>query len=100
MAAVVLVCFLIGAALGLRFKVLALLPATGSVLAIVVAEELTRGDASWQVLISAMAVAAVLQAGFFVGSVVAATFAGGLRGQLRREPQERRPTRNLVKPIT
>jgi hypothetical protein len=98
MAAAIVVSLLIGAALGLRFKVLILVPATGLVLAIVVAEEAARGDGRWQLLISSVAVAYALQFGFIVGGCVA-TFTGGLLGKLPAEAPEQRRTRNIVKPI-
>ena len=64
------VAFLIGAALGLRFKVLILVPATGIALIGILASGLIGGTRVIDIMIVAALVAACLQFGYISGNFV------------------------------
>jgi hypothetical protein len=61
---------LIGATLGLRFKVFVLLPATFLSLLVILSAGIAHGDSYWSVLLSATFVIAALQIGYLAGSAV------------------------------
>jgi hypothetical protein len=59
-------CFLAGALLAQRFKILVLIPATA--LAIVVDAGMDRGNTIWQIVIAATLTTCCMQVGYFVGA--------------------------------
>jgi hypothetical protein len=69
MAPFVLSALLIGAALGIRFKVLVLLPAVASICTTVLAVRLARGDESFSIAITMIAAASSLQIGYLSGAL-------------------------------
>ncbi len=78
-----LISLLAGAALGLRFKVLVLVPAIALTLLMAAGTGLGGGDSLWTVLLMAAAAGASLQIGYFGGAIIryvmATTRIGGLR---------------------
>jgi len=63
-------CILTGVLLGLRFKVLVLVPATAICIFLVLVVALSsRSDASWTIIIAVLA-AALLQFGYLVGIAI------------------------------
>ncbi len=71
---------LIGAVLGLRFKVLVLVPVMVFALAIVAVDGIARGDSVWQLVAAMVVVATSVQLGFLGGSAVSAWRAAGHGG--------------------
>jgi hypothetical protein len=69
MAIFILCCALTGGVLGLRFKVLVLVPAIGLALVVTVFVGIARGDGDWAILGTAAAVATVLQIGYLAGTL-------------------------------
>jgi hypothetical protein len=65
-----LMAVLTGLVLGLRFRMLVLLPAICGGLAIIVVDGTARGDGFPQLAFVTVATAAALQLGYFLGSVV------------------------------
>ena len=70
MLALIAIAALVGATLALRFKVLALVPTTVFLLAIVAIGFVFRGDPIWWVGVVMSATAASLQLGYFVASLL------------------------------
>jgi hypothetical protein len=70
MLALFAIAALVGATLALRFKVLALVPTTVFLLAIVAIGFVFRGDPIWWVGVVMSATAASLQLGYFVASLL------------------------------
>jgi len=56
--------------LGLRFKVLILVPVTGFAWAIVAVDGIARGDSVWQLAIAMVVVATSVQLGYLGGGVL------------------------------
>jgi hypothetical protein len=75
-----LISFLVGAALGQRFKVVVLLPASAMALLIAVRTGVTQAQTVWTIILLAAAAATCLQIGYFVGiyfhHVLTAAFPG------------------------
>lgn len=65
MLMLLLICLLIGAVLGQRFKVLILIPAM--VLAVTAAAEVTYAGTFWQILGAVLVATTSLQIGYFAG---------------------------------
>jgi len=65
-----LISLLAGAALGMRFKVLVLVPAIGFTLLVAAGTGLGRGDSLGTVLLMAAAAVASLQIGYFGGGII------------------------------
>ena len=65
-----LLMLLIGCALGLRFKVLVLLPAMGLVWMAYLAVGLSRSDGVSMILVAGMLAAICLQVGYLVGAMI------------------------------
>jgi hypothetical protein len=81
----IVVCLLIGMAVGLRFKVIFILPMSLVTVVVVVAVEALRHQSTWTIIAVAFASLVSLQIGYFVGS-----FAVGAREQTKaQEPVER-----------
>jgi hypothetical protein len=62
-----MVSLLVGAALGQRFKVLVLMPATAIVLVLAVGTGVTQARTAWSIVLMAAAAATCLQIGYLVG---------------------------------
>jgi hypothetical protein len=62
-----------GAILGLRFRMLILIPAVGVEFAAVLADGIAGGNGPWWIALAMIAVAASTQVGYFAGSVVSAS---------------------------
>ena len=77
MLAIIAIAALVGATLALRFKVLALVPTTALLLAIVAISLVIRGDAIWWVGVVVFATAASLQFGYFAASLLRMLFGKG-----------------------
>jgi hypothetical protein len=74
-----LMAVLIGAALGLRFRLLALLPVICGGLAIIVVDSVARGG-GFQLAFAMVATVAVLQLGYFLGNVAVDTLSAATVG--------------------
>jgi hypothetical protein len=61
---------LVGAVLGLRFKVLVLVPVICVALAIVLVDGIARGDGLWWLALAMVVIATSLQLGYILGIVV------------------------------
>jgi hypothetical protein len=61
---------LVGAVLGLRFKVFVLVPVICGALVIVVGDGIARGDAIWRLAFSMIMIVTALQLGYFLGNVI------------------------------
>jgi hypothetical protein len=79
MLALIAIAALVGATLALRFNVLALVPTTIFLLAIVAIGPLVRGDAIWWVGVMMFATAASLQLGYFGASLLRIVLPGNGR---------------------
>jgi hypothetical protein len=66
----VLIGILLGAVLGLRFKVLVLVPVICAALPVVVVAGIARGDGLWQLVLAMIVIATFLQLGYVLGIVV------------------------------
>jgi len=64
---IVVVGVLAGIALGLRYKVLILVPAVTCAMVIAVAVGLVRADHFWPIVLAMVALAVAIQFGYFVG---------------------------------
>jgi hypothetical protein len=84
MTMLILCCALAGAVLGLRFKVLVLVPAIALAVLTVVVGGVARADGAWAIVGAAAAVATVLQIGYLAGTLTRFAIAGA-RGA-RRAP--------------
>lgn len=71
MSTLILAVFLTGALLGIRFKVLVLIPATGFVMIAVVCVGILRSDSASTVFLQAMLVWSCLQMGYVCGVALA-----------------------------
>jgi hypothetical protein len=61
---------LIGAVLGLRFKVFVLVPVICGASAVVVIGGIARGDTLWRLAFTMVVIATALQMGYFLGNVI------------------------------
>ena len=73
MMLIAMTVMLIGAVLGLRFKVFVLLPATVLSLAASLCAGIAHSDSPWSILLTAALALATLQIGYLAGSVVNAS---------------------------
>jgi hypothetical protein len=78
MALLITVAFLLGALLGIKFRVLILIPALGATVPAVVATGIARGDAAWAILITLAAAFSSLQVGYLCGATTQCAFANSL----------------------
>ena len=69
MVIVILLMFCLGAALGMRFKVLILIPAIGLACIAALAEGIARGDSAFAIVIAAVVASSCLQIGY-LGSIL------------------------------
>jgi len=70
MMILILLSVLVGAVLGLRFRVFVLVPVICGALAIAVVDGLARGDGLWRLVLAMIMIAASLQLGYILGIVV------------------------------
>jgi hypothetical protein len=70
-----MISLLIGAALGLRFKVFILVPVIGLALAMVAVNG--AGDGTWQLVVTMVVVATFLQLGYLGGSILQSAVCAG-----------------------
>ena len=77
-------CALAGAVLGMRYKVLALVPAIGLALMMVLISAIARGDGIWAILGAAAAAGTALQIGYLAGTLIRFAMAGARGARLRR----------------
>jgi membrane protein DedA with SNARE-associated domain len=61
------VSLLVGAVLGQRFKVMALMPATAIVLVLAVATGVTQAQTAWSIVLMVAAAATSMQIGYLIG---------------------------------
>jgi hypothetical protein len=76
----IVVCVLIGMAVGLRFKAFFVLPLSLATVAVVVVVEAARNQSTWMIIAAAVASVISLQIGYLVGS-----FAVGAREQVKAQ---------------
>src|ERR1700676_385273 len=67
---IIAVPWLVGAALSLRFRVFALVPAISFMLVLVAAAEISRGGTAWSTVATVLLVTISAELGYFVGSSV------------------------------
>jgi len=83
MVILALISLLAGVVLGLRFKVLVVVPASTATLLVAVGIGLGRADSLWTIVLMAEAAVASLQIGYLAGGIIgyvlAAVRIGGLR---------------------
>jgi hypothetical protein len=72
MLTLTIVTILVGAVLGLRYKVFTLLPAVMFVLAFVIGVDVARGAGIWRIALDMMVATTALQLGYAGGSAFAA----------------------------
>jgi hypothetical protein len=74
MLALTIISFLIGVILGLRFKVIVLVPAFGLALALIAVSGIVMEEGLWRPVSTAVAVATFLQLGYICGSILRIAF--------------------------
>jgi hypothetical protein len=89
MAAIASICFLFGAVLGLRFKLLILVPAIGFSVLVVTANGIVIGESLWRLALAAVVAATAIQLGY-VGGTVAQLFFRSASASLRSSAHRRR----------
>jgi hypothetical protein len=70
MVILMVIGILVGTVLGLRFKVLVLVPVSCVALPIVVVDGIARGDELWRLALAVIVIATSLQLGYILGNVV------------------------------
>jgi hypothetical protein len=86
MSTLILLVFLTGAVLGLRFKVLILAPAIGLALIVVVAMAIARGDGVASILLAGALASVCLQVGYLGGILTRYTMTlARVRSRTRRD---------------
>jgi hypothetical protein len=94
-----IISFLIGVALGLRFKVLILVPAIGLALAMVAVHGIVVEDGVWRLVGTMVVVATFIQLGYLGGSVlhsvIGASRAADYSGASKRTSTEVSPSGQL-----
>jgi hypothetical protein len=90
MAALASICFLVGAVLGLRFKVLILVPAIGFATVVVTANGIVIGESLWRLASVVVVAAMAIQLGYVSGTV-AQLFFGAARSTLGSKAHKHQP---------
>jgi len=93
MSVVILLAFLIGAALGMRFKVFILFPAIGLALIAILAAGIARSDSISAILIAAVLASSCLQVGYLCGTVTGYSIALARIGRTRKAPLQAQSAR-------
>ena len=70
MMVLMLIGVIVGAVLGLRFKVLVLAPVICIALVIVAVDGVARGDGLWRLAVSMIGIATAVQVGYILGIVI------------------------------
>jgi hypothetical protein len=83
--------FLLGALLGIKFRVLILIPALGAILLTVVAIGIAHADAVWAILITLVAAVSSLQIGYLGGAIMQYAFARPTADHRRTQPLSTEP---------
>jgi len=91
-------CFLVGAVLGLRFKVLILVPVTGLSWVLVIANGIVNGESLWRLALALVVVATAIQLGY-VGGMVAQLVFGSTDSARSTEAREHRPAPDAARRI-
>jgi hypothetical protein len=84
MSMLILLVFLLGAVLGMRFKVLILIPAIASVMIAILAGGVARGDSVSAILIAVVLASICLQIGYLSGIATRYGIALARAGRLRK----------------
>jgi hypothetical protein len=77
MAAIASICFLVGVMLGLRFKVLILVPAIGFSALGIVANGIVIGESLWRLALVAVVAVTAIQLGYVGGTIAQVFFRSG-----------------------
>jgi hypothetical protein len=93
MSMLILLVFLLGAILGMRFKVLILIPVIAFALIAILVGGVTRGDSVSAILFAIALVSIGLQLGYLTGIATRYTIALARAGRLRKSPVQARPAR-------
>lgn len=96
MTAVASICFLVGAALGLRFRVLILVPAVGFSAAVVAAGGFVNGESLWRLALLLVVGVTAIQLGYISGAFARLLF-GLARSGLGSQAHERRRVSNAAR---
>jgi hypothetical protein len=83
--------FLLGAFLGIKFRVLILIPALGAILLTVVAIGIAHADAVWAILITLAAAVSSLQIGYLGGAIIQYALALPTTDRRRTQPLSTEP---------
>ena len=92
MSMFILLAFLLGAVLGMRFKVFILIPAIGFALIALLAGGIARGDNVSAILIAAVLSSSSLQIGYLGGILTRYSIAIARAGRLRKASLQARAT--------
>ncbi len=85
MSAPIFLAFLIGAVLGMRFKVLILIPAIGLAWIVILAAGIARSDSISAILIATVLASTCLQIGYLCGTVTRYSVALARIGRTRKD---------------
>jgi membrane protein DedA with SNARE-associated domain len=81
--AIMLVCLLVGVALGQRFKVLVLVPGSGLAFIAVVLVGIARAEAAWTMVLMSIGVVVSLQIGYLAGAAIRRLLVAARASRLR-----------------
>ena len=93
MSMLILLVFLLGAILGMRFKVLVLIPVIAFALIAILVGGVTRGDSASAILIAIVLVSIGLQIGYLSGIATRYTIALARAGRVRESSVQARPAK-------
>jgi len=96
MALEIVTIFVVGAALGLRFKVMILVPALVSTALFGTIVGLTRGDQFWSIAIIVILLGMAIQVGYLAGILLRATIASVRAQRVRAQTVSVRDRRTAV----
>jgi hypothetical protein len=95
MAVLSTISFVVGVVLGLKFKVLILVPAIGFAAAIISAGGVANGESIWHLTLAVAVAAISVQVGYLGGTVLRHIL-DAARARLRSRARERQAARNAV----
>jgi hypothetical protein len=99
MVALASICFLAGAVLGLRFKVLILVPAIGlSVVVVAMANGIVLGESAWRLALVVVVAATSIQLGYVLGTVAQLFFAWA-GSALGSKPHDQQPVPDAARRV-
>ena len=90
----ILISGVVGATLGLRYKMLVLFPAICGVLAVVVLDAGTHGDGVWRTVLMAVGAVTCLQLGYVLGRVIVVAIETARAGA-HDQPAQRPPSKGF-----